>query len=52
MENIFIKYSLAILFLPLVAFVVQIFFGKDSLGLIYEVLIYYYYLILKIKICF
>tara|TARA_Y100001970_G_scaffold104059_1_gene130374 strand:- start:601 stop:2649 length:2049 start_codon:yes stop_codon:yes gene_type:complete len=28
MENIFIKYSLAILFLPLVAFVVQIFFGK------------------------
>jgi len=28
MENIFIKYSLAILLLPLVAFVVQIFFGK------------------------
>jgi len=28
MENIFIKYSLAILFLPLIAFVVQIFFGK------------------------
>ena len=28
MENIFIKYSLAILLLPLAAFVVQIFFGK------------------------
>ena len=28
MENIFIKYSLAILFLPLAAFVIQIFFGK------------------------
>ena len=28
MENIFINYSLLILFLPLVAFVIQIFFGK------------------------
>ena len=28
MENMFIKYSLAILFLPLAAFIVQIFFGK------------------------
>ena len=28
MENIFIKYSLLILFLPLAAFVIQIFFGK------------------------
>jgi len=28
MENIFINYSLFILFLPLVAFVIQIFFGK------------------------
>ena len=28
MENIFIKYSLFILFLPLLAFVIQIFFGK------------------------
>ena len=28
MENIFINYSLFILFLPLAAFVIQIFFGK------------------------
>ena len=28
MEHIFINYSLFILFLPLVAFVIQIFFGK------------------------